>query len=151
MDTQDKLIQIMFHSVNTLLALVPFPLAVWNPVFAHYLCFFDSSKIFYKHTNVFSLSVVRENPREFRCIVLLSGADTTEHGKGLCHSEPSHTPQNSEFTAVDLPGGWKWIPAMRCAECQGSISPTGHLHCFGRDHLWENIASSLQSDLIPIP
>lgn len=124
-DTQDNLT----HPNHVSCSECPFfckTLAVWNPVFIHCLCDFDS-EIFCEYTDVFIVSQhwwkTLENSDE---LTFCEGLRHTRTWEGFLSFRA--TLQNSEFSVGNLAGGCKWIPAMRCKKSVKSarvLSPLG--------------------------
>lgn len=112
-----SLTQIMFHTVNTLLALVPFSARHLQYGILYLLITFAfvTPPRFSRSTTIPSASVSTDR-KPWRIQMswhLVRGWATTQYGKGSCHSEPSHIPhQSSELTVVKLAGGVN--DSMRC-------------------------------------
>lgn len=104
-DTQDKLTHPNRVSCSdTLLGLVPFPARHLEYEIQYLLITFVvlTPPRFSLRPSA-SVSTDRKPWRMQMNWPFVRGWDTTDYEKGLCHSEPSYIPQNSEFTL------WIWL------------------------------------------
>lgn len=139
-----SLIQIMFHAVNTLLALVPFTARHLQHEILYLLITFVvlTAPGFPLSTPMSSASVSADGkPWRIQMSWHLWGAETEQNMRRVYVLQSHHTPTELRADCCESGWGCKWIPAMRCNWSVQSarfylfyLPPMAHFHCRVRKH-----------------